>query len=75
MRKCKEGQDGISSLAALVAAEQADVLCLQETKLQQSNCTQADVLEAVPSGWHASWNCSTEAKGGWVRGGGGGWGK
>ncbi|KAI3426491.1 hypothetical protein D9Q98_008857 [Chlorella vulgaris] len=68
LKKSKETDEGtrdelILTPVALAQKEQADVLCLQEIKLQQDHC--ADVLKDldVPEGWHVSWNCSRDKKG------------
>jgi hypothetical protein len=51
-----------AALSDLVSAEAADVLCLQEIKLQEEHC--AKVLDgAGMDGWHLAWNCSTTKKG------------
>ena len=46
-----------TAIRRLVDAEQADVLCLQEHKLQGDHC--AGVLNqlGLPKGWHVTWNC------------------
>ena len=46
----------------LVEAENADVVCLQETKLQDKATEQMEALLGL-TGWHCSWNCSTAKKG------------
>eukprot|EP00803_Ostreobium_quekettii_P001739 evm.model.scf_239.4 EVM.evm.TU.scf_239.4 scf_239:92113-94459(+) len=46
---------------ALLAAEKADILCLQETKVQDVHT--AAIEAGLPNGWHAHWNCSTTKKG------------
>ena len=38
-------------------AEDADVLCLQETKLQDTHVEEA-ATNAAFEGWHVHWNCS-----------------
>lgn len=52
-------------MATLVASENADIVCLQEHKLQDGqHCTEAasKFAEALP-GWSVHWNCSREKKG------------
>ncbi|KAK9816723.1 hypothetical protein WJX72_004249 [[Myrmecia] bisecta] len=50
------------ALKALVESENADVLCLQETKLQDKGL---EIIEAKLGleGWHCHWNCSSGRKG------------
>jgi len=50
------------ALARLVEAEAPDVICLQETKLQDVH---VDASQAVTGldGWHHHWHCSTAVKG------------
>lgn len=57
----KKEADAISQL---VASEDAQILCLQEVKLQTSHIDEElhDLLKLDKS-WHAHWNCSTEKKG------------
>lgn len=43
----------------LVAREAADVLCLQETKLQEGHAHTGLAEQMGLPGWHAHWNCST----------------
>lgn len=52
-------------MEALVSAESADVLCLQEHKLQDGkHCDEAaEALESHFPGWKVHWNCSTARKG------------
>lgn len=48
----------------LVQEEQADVLCLQETKLKDSDVAAAEeTLRPTLPGWHFHWNNSTARKG------------
>ena len=49
-------------IRAVVEAEQADVLCLQETKLQDKATQDIEAKLGLP-GWHYFWNCSTARKG------------
>ena len=49
-------------MRSLVEAEQADVLCLQETKLQDKGLTELEGMLGLP-GWHYFWNCSVARKG------------
>lgn len=52
------------ALKNLVASEQADVICLQEHKLQDSHCDElSTALKALLPGWHMYFNCSTAKKG------------
>lgn len=67
LKKVKEVEEGkredhILSPAALAEAEGADVVCLQEIKLQGDHCTDIAKELNLP-GWHVSWNCSTDKKG------------
>lgn len=52
------------SLKNLVQAEQPDILCLQEHKLQDSHCNELDyqISKSLP-GWHTHWACSTDKRG------------
>ena len=52
-----------TAISGLVAAEAPDVLCLQETKLQDQHCEGVQEALGLPTGWHVSWNCSQAAKG------------
>ena len=47
----------------LVEMEAADVLCLQETKLQEQHCAPAEAALGLGPAWHCTWNCSLAAKG------------
>ena len=51
-----------AAIKQLVEAEDADVVCLQETKMQDKAIEQMESLVGL-SGWHHSWNCSTARKG------------
>lgn len=51
-----------AALKQLVEAENADVVCLQETKMQDKAIEQMEALVGLP-GWHCAWNCSTAKKG------------
>lgn len=51
------------AISALVVAEAADVLCLQETKLQDQHCEGVEASLGLGPGWHCTWNCSQAAKG------------
>ena len=51
----------MASLKSLVESEKADILCLQETKLQDTHIN--SINEALPRGWYAVWNCSLRQKG------------
>ncbi|PRW45261.1 apurinic endonuclease-redox [Chlorella sorokiniana] len=67
LKKVKEAQEGrleqnVPSLPALVEAEKADVLCLQEIKLQADHC-EGVLAELGLPGWHVTWNCSKDKKG------------
>lgn len=50
-------------MSRLVAAETADVLCLQETKLQEQHCEGVEAALGLGDAWHVTWNCSIAAKG------------
>lgn len=68
LKKVKEVEAGtrnenIPTLVALAEAEQADVLCLQEIKLQEDHCVEVLKELNLPEGWHVSWNCSRDKKG------------
>ncbi|PSC68027.1 apurinic endonuclease-redox isoform X3 [Micractinium conductrix] len=69
LKKVKEVADGkragenIPSPLALAQAEGADVVCLQEIKLQEDHCADALAGLELPPGWHCSWNCSRDKKG------------
>jgi exodeoxyribonuclease III len=58
-------KDQLQSLTSLVAAEQPDVICLQETKLQDGeHCEDmAKALASVMPDWSVHWSCSTARKG------------
>lgn len=47
----------------LIDAERASVLCLSETKLQESHVEEVQAALDLPAGWRAQWACSTEKKG------------
>ena len=49
-------------MTQLVALESADVVCLQETKLQDKGTEEMQLRMGLP-GWHFAWNCSTARKG------------
>ena len=51
-----------AAIKELVEAEDADVVCLQETKMQDKAIEQMEALMGL-TGWHHSWNCSTAKKG------------
>lgn len=51
-----------AAMKQLVEAEDADVVCLQETKLQDKAVEQMEALMGL-KGWHHAWNCSTAKKG------------
>ena len=51
-----------AAVKQLVEAEDADVVCLQETKLQDKAVQQMEALMGL-TGWHHAWNCSTAKKG------------
>lgn len=51
-----------AALTQLVELENADVLCLQETKLQDKNVEETEERTGL-TGWHHAWNCSTARKG------------
>lgn len=51
-----------AALTQLVELESADVLCLQETKLQDKGCEEIQDRTGL-KGWHYAWNCSTARKG------------
>ena len=47
-----------------MAAEQADVVCLQETKLKDSDVEACEaILQPTLPGWHFYWNTSIARKG------------
>lgn len=46
----------------LVEMEDADVVCLQETKLQGKAVEQMEALMGLTA-WHHAWNCSIAKKG------------
>ena len=46
------------AIAQLVAAHRPDVLCLQETKLQEQHVEEVAAALGL-AGWSASWSCST----------------
>jgi exonuclease III len=52
-------------LKEVVEAEQPDVVCLQECKLQDAHCSEveATMLSTLPGDWHVVWNCSQDKKG------------
>ncbi|GAB4821207.1 hypothetical protein N2152v2_008253 [Parachlorella kessleri] len=50
-------------LGALVAAHSADVVCLQEIKLQEGKHCEEALPRLGLEGWHCYWNCSTARKG------------
>ncbi len=51
-------------ISSLVAAESADIVCLQETKLKASDVEACEaVLRPTLPGWHMHWNCSVAKKG------------
>ena len=50
------------ALSSLLEAEQADVICVQETKLQEKNAHDLEAKLGLP-GWHIYWNCSVAKKG------------
>lgn len=47
----------------LIDDEAAGVLCLSETKLQESHVAEVEAALDLPARWHAQWACSTEKKG------------
>ena len=52
------------ALSKLVADEQADVVCLQETKLKDSDVEACEaILRPALPGWHFYWNSSIARKG------------
>ena len=51
-----------AALTQLVELEKADVLCLQETKLQDKGVEEIEARTGL-KGWHHAWNCSTARKG------------
>ena len=51
-----------AALTQLVEIEKADVLCLQETKLQDKGVEEIEERTGL-KGWHHAWNCSTARKG------------
>ena len=52
------------ALSKLVAAEHADVVCLQETKLKDSDVEACEaILQPMLPGWHFYWNTSIARKG------------
>ena len=52
------------AISRLVAAEQADVVCLQETKLKDSDVEACEaILRPALPGWHFYWNSSIARKG------------
>lgn len=68
LKKVKEAAEGrreehIPHPLALAEQERADVLCLQEIKLQDEHCADALRELRLPDGWHATWNCSQSKKG------------
>ncbi|KAL4436574.1 hypothetical protein ABPG75_003713 [Micractinium tetrahymenae] len=68
LKKVKEAAEGkreehIPHPLALAEQERADVLCLQEIKLQDEHCSDALKELRLPDGWHATWNCSQNKKG------------
>lgn len=53
-----------NAIPRLVQSESAQILCLQEVKLQTSHIDEElHKLVGLDSSWHAFWNCSTEKKG------------
>ena len=62
-------EEGVASLRRLVASEEADVLLLQETKLQEQHVptVEADLLSVLDGAggghWRAAWACSVARKG------------
>lgn len=50
------------ALSKLVGAENPDVVCLQETKLQDIHVADVEGTTGLP-GWHHHWHCSTAVKG------------
>ena len=51
------------ALSALVAAEQPDVICLQETKLQDQHCEGVQAQLGLGPEWRCTWSCSQASKG------------
>ena len=51
-----------AAIKQLVEAENADVVCLQETKMQDKAIEQMEALMGL-TGWYHAWNCSTAKKG------------
>ncbi|KDD77043.1 hypothetical protein H632_c33p2 [Helicosporidium sp. ATCC 50920] len=51
-----------AAVSALVEREAADVVALQEIKLQESHCDEARKQLGLPD-WSVTWNCSRERKG------------
>lgn len=51
-----------TAMKQLAEAENADVVCLQETKMQDKAIEQMEALVGL-TGWHHAWNCSTAKKG------------
>ena len=53
-----------AAISSLVQAEGADILCLQETKLKDSDVEACEaLLQPTLPGWHFYWNCSVAKKG------------
>ncbi len=50
------------ALATLAEEQSADVVCLQETKLQDAGLVVMEAKLGLP-GWHCHWNCSSARKG------------
>ena len=61
-QRCYSCPQNPAALKQLVEAENADVVCLQETKMQDKAIEQMEALVGLP-GWHCAWNCSTAKKG------------
>jgi len=61
-QRCSSCLQNPAAMKQLVEAENADVVCLQETKMQDKAIEQLEALVGLP-GWHCAWNCSTAKKG------------
>ncbi len=61
-QRCSSCLQNPAAMKQLVEAENADVVCLQETKMQDKAIEQMEALVGLP-GWHCAWNCSTAKKG------------
>jgi len=68
LRGCLRNEEKRGYMRSLMEAESPDVLCLMETKLQESHVgeVEPDLFEALGlerAEWHAHWACSTAKKG------------